>query len=174
MDVMSKLLKTSLIVAAFVPSLALAQAVGGDKELSLSGTGSSDKDFDNTIFSLDVAFGHYLTDTAEIGVRQNVNVNDREGDDTSFSGATRFFYDQHFGDGQMRPFVGVSLGGIYGEDVDDTFSGGPEVGLKYYVLEKTFVQGMVEYQFLFKSASDVDNRFDDGAFFYSVGMGYNF
>src|SRR5690606_41276774 len=80
MDVMSKLLKTSLIVAAFVPSLALAQAVGGDKELSLSGTGSSDKDFDNTIFSLDVAFGHYLSDTSEVGIRQNISVNDREGE----------------------------------------------------------------------------------------------
>lgn len=174
MDVMSKLLKTSLIVAAFVPSLALAQAVGGDKELSLSGTGSSDKDFDNTIFSLDVAFGHYLSDTSEVGIRQNISVNDREGEDTSFNGATRLFFDQHFGAGDLRPFVGVSIGGIYGEDVDNTFSGGPEIGLKYYVLEKTFVQGMVEYQFLFESASEVDERFDDGALFYSVGMGYNF
>lgn len=171
---MKSFLKTSLVVAAFVPSLALAQAVGGDREFSVSGTGSSDKDFDNTVFSLDFAFGHYLTDTTEIGIRQNVSINDQEGEDTSFNGATRFFADQHFGAGNMRPFVGVSIGGIYGEDVDNTFSAGPEIGLKYYVLEKTFVQGMVEYQFLFESASEVDNRFDDGALFYSVGMGYNF
>lgn len=171
---MNRLLVTSILLAALAPAGALAQATAGDREVTLSGTGSSDKDFDNNIFSLEGSWGQYLSDMGEIGVRQTINLSDREDSSSDWSFATRFFYDHHFGGDRMRPFIGVNLGGIYGEKVDDTFSGGPEVGLKYYVLEDTFIMGMVEYQFLFKSASEVDDRFDDGAFFYSVGLGYNF
>ncbi len=91
-----------------------------------------------------------------------------------WDGSTRVFYDYHFGTGNARPFVGVSLGGLYGEEVDETFMGGPEVGIKYWVHDQTFITAMAEYQFLFKSGSDARDRYDDGAFFYSVGVGFNF
>lgn len=42
------------------------------------------------------------------------------------------------------------------------------------MLDKTFVQGMVQYQFLFEDGGDVDDNYDDGVLYYSVGMGFNF
>jgi hypothetical protein len=170
---MKKFIANSLLVATLLPGIALAVPAVGDREFTLSGAGTSSNDFDNTGLSLDGSFAKYLSLQSSIGIRQSVIVNNSD-DDTDFAGSTRLFYDYHFGGGNLRPFVGVNLGGIYGDNVDNTFSGGPELGLKYYVADKTFIMGMVEYQFSFKNADQVDDRFKDGAYFYSVGMGFNF
>ncbi len=173
---MKKLIVSSILLAALVPAGALAQNLPqqGTQEVTLSGGGSSDKDFDNTVLSLSGSWGQYLDQNSLWGVRQTVNVRDTEDSSTQFDGATRLFYDYHFGSGATRPFVGVSLGGIYGEGVDDTFSGGPEIGVKHYLKSDVFVTAMVEYQFLFDSGSDVTDNYDDGALFYNIGLGYNF
>ena len=171
---MNRLFKTSLLLAALSPAVALAAPSAGDQEFTLNGAGSSDKSFDDTVLSVQGSWGTYLDESSLWGVRQLVNARDSEGESVQFDGATRVFYDYLLGSGNMRPFVGVSLGMIYGEEVDETFSAGPEAGVKYGVNDSTFVQGRVEYQFLFESASEADDRYDDGAFFYSVGLGYNF
>jgi len=171
---MNRLFKSSLMVAAMLPALALAAPAPGDREVTLSGGGSSDKDFNDTVMSINGSWGTYLDESSMWGIRQTINARDSEGESVQFDGATRLFYDYHFGTGNTRPFVGLSLGGIYGEEVDETFMGGPELGIKHWVQDKTFVTAMVEYQFLFKSGSDARDRYDDGAFFYSVGLGYNF
>ncbi|HDZ56202.1 MAG TPA: hypothetical protein ENI17_09925 [Pseudomonas xinjiangensis] len=171
---MNRLFKTSMLVAAMLPAFAMAAPVTGSQEVTLSGAGSSDKDFDSNVLSVQGSWGSYLTDSSLWGVRQTVNASDNEGESVMFSGATRVFYDYLFGDGPARPFVGLSVGGIYGEQVDETFTGGPEIGLKYWVQDNVFITGMMEYQFLFKSGSDAQDRYDDGAIFYSVGLGYNF
>lgn len=171
---MNKLIKSSLLVAALFPAVALAIPVAGDQEVTLSGAGSSDKDFDTTVFALQGSWGQYLSDASLWGVRQTINARDQEGESVKFDGSTRVFYDYHFGHGNTRPFIGVSLGALYGDKVDDTFIAGPEIGIKHWVHENTFITALMEYQFLFKSGSDAEARFDDGAFFYSVGVGYNF
>jgi hypothetical protein len=171
---MNKLFKTSLLIAAMLPAFAIAAPAAGDREVTLGGAGSSDKDFDDTVFSVQGSWGTYLDESSMWGVRQTVNARDSEGESVQFDGSTRVFYDYHFGSGNTRPFVGLSVGGIYGEEVDETFMAGPEVGLKYWVQDKTFITAMAEYQFLFKSGSDARDRYDDGAFFYSVGIGYNY
>ncbi|WP_178114663.1 hypothetical protein [Pseudomonas saliphila] len=171
---MKKLFKTSLLLAAMVPAVALAQPSAGDQEITLGGAGGSDKDFDDSAISVQGSWGQYLSESSLWGVRQTVNARDSEGESVQWDGSTRVFYDYHFGSGNGRPFVGASVGGIYGDGVDETFILGPEVGYKHWLNDSTFVTGMVEYHFLVDSASDVDDRYDDGAFFYSVGLGYNF
>lgn len=171
---MNRLFKTSMLVAALFPAAVLAAPATGDQEITLNGAGSSDKDFDSTVFSVQGSWGQYLSDASLWGVRQTVSARDQEGESVKFDGSTRVFYDYQFGSGAARPFLGLSVGGVYGDQVDETFMAGPEVGIKYWVLDKTFITAMAEYQFLFKSGSDARDRYDDGAFFYSVGLGYNF
>ncbi len=171
---MNRLFKTSMLVAALFPAAVLAAPAAGDQEITLNGAGSSDKDFDSTVFSVQGSWGQYLSDASLWGVRQTVSARDQEGESVKFDGSTRVFYDYQFGSGAARPFLGLSVGGVYGDQVDETFMAGPEVGIKYWVLDKTFITAMAEYQFLFKSGSDARDRYDDGAFFYSVGLGYNF
>src|SRR5690606_24155122 len=120
------------------------------------------------------SYGGWVSDMRQAGVRQNITVSDTEGEETDFDGATVIYYDHHFNLDRLRPFIGLNVGYNYGDTTEETFSAGPELGLKYYVLEKTFIQGMVQYQFLFEDADEIDDRSDDGRYYYSAGMGYNF
>jgi hypothetical protein len=173
----------TLCLLGALPMAASAQSSGfgpeeGDREFSISGTGSSDQDFDSGSFGLSGDLGWYLQDHVVAGVRQSVNYASIEGadlDDDFWNGTTRGYLNYQFGADSARPFVGASLGGIYGDGVEDSGFAGLETGLKYYVREKTYFLARVEYQFFFEDSDDVDDAFkDDGGWAYTVGLGYNF
>jgi hypothetical protein len=82
--------------------------------------------------------------------------------------------DYHIDAGRLRPFVGISGGGIYGDVLVDSFAAGFEGGLKYFVQRKAFVFGLVEYHWLFNDASEVTSNVEEGAFSYTIGIGLNF
>ena len=65
--------------------------------------------------------------------------------------------------GPLRPFVGVNVGGVYGDRVSDTFAAGLEAGAKFYVQPRTFVYAMVEYGWFFEDSDDVDDKLIDAA-----------
>ena len=162
-------------LAAAVPATnAFAAPAAGDRSFTISGTGASDKNFDSTTFGTTGELGWFMTDALELGIRQSVNVLTIDHGDDSWSGATRGFADYHFGRDTIIPYVGANLGGLYGDGVHDTGAAGLETGVKFYVKDKTFVALQVEYDFLFNDTNDIDNRFDDGAFFYTLGVGFNF
>jgi hypothetical protein len=150
---------------------------GGEREFSLSGTGSSDKDFDNSSFGISADLGWFTSDKSVWGVRQSINFADIQGEDLSndfWNGSTRGYYDYHFLDGNWRPFIGANLGFIYGDGVKDSGFAGPELGVKYYVLKNTFILARAEYQFFFTDSNSASDNWEDGAFAYVFGMGYNF
>ena len=144
----------------------------GDWELTLGGSGSNDNDFDAGGFGVNTSIGYFMTEAWEISVRQSLNYSDFG--DSSWNGATRAALDYHFDLDRVRPFIGVNAGGIYGDGVTDSFAAGLEGGIKFYVREKTFIFAQGEYQWLFKDVDNADNNFDDGAFLYSLGIGFNF
>jgi len=179
---MKRVLATTLLAVA-LPGAALAAASGtygpqaGEREFTLSGTGTSDKDFDNSSIGVSGEVGWFLSDQLSLGVRQSLTFADIQGediDDDFWAGSTRGYGDYHFGSGRARPFVGASLGAIYGDGVNDTGVGGVEVGLKYYALPDTFILARAEYQFLFDSSDDAEDNFDDGSWSYVLGIGFNF
>lgn len=167
---------TGLLAAALltvsVPAMAGPEA--GDRSFMIAGTGGSDQDFDNNTFGLSGELGWFLTDHALLGVRQSAAFVAIDGGSDSWAGSTRGFVDYHFGSGAVLPYIGANLGGVYGDNTKDTFAAGLELGLKWYVKAKTFIDLHVEYQFLFDKASDIDSGFDDGAVFYTLGVGFNF
>lgn len=150
----------------------------GEREFSLSGTGSSDRDFNSSNIGLTGDLGWYLRDNLVAGIRQSLNYADIEGEgvtDDFWNGSTRGYLNHHFLEDRTRPFVGASLGGIYGDGVKDSAFAGLETGVKYYVRSKTFILGRVEYQFLFSDSDEVTDAFqDDGIWAYTVGLGYHF
>lgn len=165
---------------AFASSVAVAQPTtvsgpaAGVQEVTLGGSGGSDRKFNDTTLSVQGSWGRYIDSSAMWGVRQTINVRDSEESNTVFNGATRVFYDYHFGTGATRPFIGANVGAFYGRDVRNTFSAGPEIGVKHWLQSNVFVSAMAEYQFLFRSGRDARDRYDDGALLYSVNLGYNF
>lgn len=149
----------------------------GDREFSLSGTGGSDRDFDSSSIGLSGDLGWYLQPNVVVGIRQSVTYADIEGESASddfWNGSTRGYADYQFGHHKFRPLVGASLGAVYGDAVKDSAFAGLEAGAKYYVLPKTYFLGRMEYQWFFDSSSDADDTFDDGAWVYTVGLGFNF
>ncbi len=160
---------------------AQSSAVGpheGNREFSISGTGGSDQSFDSGSFGVTGDFGWYMRDNMVAGIRQSVNYASIEGEsikDDFWNGSTRGYINHHFLADRSRPFIGASLGGVYGDGIENSAFAGLETGVKYYVREKTYLLARVEYQFLFDSTNDATDAFqDDGAWAYTVGMGYNF
>lgn len=150
----------------------------GDQEFSLSGTGNSDQSFDSGSFGVSGELGWYLRNQVVAGIRQSVNYASIEGEsirDDFWNGSTRGYLNYHFFTDRARPFVGGSLGGIYGDGVNNSAFAGLETGVKYYVLATTYFLARIEYQFLFSSTSDAADAFqDDGIWAYTVGLGFNF
>ncbi|ALP53572.1 hypothetical protein Tel_10745 [Candidatus Tenderia electrophaga] len=164
-----------------IPGLSMAQLgygpVEGDRELSVAGTGSSESDFDNGSFGITGDMGWYFRDNMVAGVRQSINYASIEGaslNDDFWNGATRGYLNYQFGSSQWRPFVGGSLGLIYGDGVNNSGFAGVELGVKYYVLAKTYILARLDYQWFFDDAEDLDDTFDDGAWQNTVGIGFNF
>jgi len=145
----------------------------GDWELMIAGSGSNDNDFDNGSGALAFELGYFLTDGLAVSVRQTAGFASL-GSDDSWTGSTTGALDYYFDLGRWRPFVGVSLGYLYGDDVNESFVAGPEVGVRYYVLEDTFINVRGGYEFTFEDADDADEAFDDGRFVYSLAIGFHF
>lgn len=146
-------------------SAAQAQFQKGDWQFGLSGTGGSDKDLKNTTFGANVEVSKFLSNDFEVGARQMLAYND------GFSGATQIFGDFNFRLGEkckFVPFAGVNLGYDYGLNTNDHFSVGPEVGLRYFVNDTTFLYGRAAYDF------NLNEGVDHGAFEYGIGIGFRF
>ncbi len=166
--------QTSLVVglaAALLAPVAFAGPEEGQREFALSGTGTSDKDFDSNSIGFSGDLGWYTAPNIVLGIRQSVGYADPDKGDDFWNGSTRGYANYQFGTQNARPFIGASLGGVYGDGVSETGFAGLELGLKYYVLDTTYVLTRAEYQFFFDSGNDT---FDDGAWSYVIGIGFNF
>jgi hypothetical protein len=171
----------SLLCALPLAASAQSPRVGpaqGDREFSISGTGSSDRSFNSGNFGVTGDVGWYTRNNMVFGIRQSINYADIRGEnirDDFWNGSTRGYLNHHFLTDSTRPFVGGSLGAIYGDGVKNSTFAGLEAGVKHYVLNKTYFLARVEYQFLFRSTSDATDAFrDSGVWAYTVGLGYNF
>ncbi|ACB77789.1 outer membrane beta-barrel protein [Opitutus terrae] len=147
----------------------------GDREFSIGGSGATNKDFDDSFGGVSFSYGSYLTDTLALVVRQSVNYSNPSTGGTQWNGSTKLALDQHvLANGPWRPFVGANFGRIYGDSVRDTWAAGLEAGVKYYVMPRTFIVAAAEYGWLFQHSRSVEDRFDDGQWNWSLGVGFNF
>jgi hypothetical protein len=146
----------------------------GDWEFTLGGSGTSNKQLDDSLGGLNFSVGYFLTDTLEVAARQTVNYsNPAGGGGARYDASTFIAVDQHFGTGRLRPFVGLNVGSLYGDNTSDTWAAGIEGGLKFYVLPKTFLFAIADYAWSFEGSKSPTKNFNDGAFSWSVGVGFN-
>jgi hypothetical protein len=172
----------------------------GTREFTLGAAGASDRRFSGSDGGASGSLGWYLNEATEVLVRQSVSFSTgnrslvpppaggaNTGTGTGqvpltvqsgrrqWSAATRLAIDQNFAtSGPFRPFLGANFGGTYGRSVRDTWAAGLEAGAKAYVQPRTFIVVLVEYGWFFNRAHNIDNRFRDGQFTYSAGVGFNF
>jgi hypothetical protein len=160
------------LVSLCAPGLATAQGFKmGDKEFLLSGSGTSDKKFKESAYSISGALGYFLTDGLEVAFRQDYAYAN-PGDVRNWAATSRIAGDFNFNFDWLVPFVGASVGYMYGDNVRDTWVAGPEGGLKGFVNDTTFIIGSIAYDFFFKHTNQVDTSFDKGRWVYMVGIGF--
>jgi hypothetical protein len=163
------------VAVATAPSSTSFVRTAGEHEFTLGGSGAVNTSFDDSFGGLNFSYGWYASPTTLLTLRQSINYSNSDTEDAQYSGSTRLAYDWHFGDrGPMRPYIGVNIGGVYGERVRDTFAAGLETGVKYYVQPRTFVYFHLEYDWYFRQGTNIDDTFDDGQLNWSVGVGFNF
>ncbi len=149
--------------------------VAGLREFTLGGSGSSNKTMDNSFGTLDFSFGSFTSPRSEWVLRQSASYSNPDNGDNGWIGSTRLAYDWHFNsDAPVRPLLGVNAGRIYGNNVTDTWTAGLEGGAKIFMKAQTFVYVLGSYDWLFDRGSQIDDRFSDGRFGWSVGVGYQF
>lgn len=173
---MKKTLYLAFAVLLMAPVCAYAETDNpyqtGVREFTIIGSGSSDDSFDNTSLNTSFSIGQFFTDRLQGAIRQDISFSDIGS--SNWNGSTRLVADYHFGSGRLVPLIGITLGYIYGDNVKEQFIAGPEAGLKYFMNSTTFVYGLIEYQFLFENANDVDDTYDDGRWVYGIGLGLTF
>lgn len=145
----------------------------GEWELQLSGSGSSDEDFESNTVSFDLGLNFFFVDQLSIGFDAQGSTSSTE-DDTSNSWGVGGALDYNIPLGPVQPFIGVTFGYLFGDALEETFYAGPEGGLKIFLNDDAYIYGSVQYQFLFEDNDDFGDNADDGRFWYGLGVGLTF
>ncbi len=147
----------------------------GSDEITISGSGTSNRQLNNSLGGADLSLGNYFTDTTELVLRQTVDYSNPSPGGQEWDGSTKVALDQHvLASGPLRPFVGANFGGIYGQRVRDTWAAGLEGGAKFYTMPQTFLFAELEYDWFFRHAEHaLGSKFNDGEWNWSLGIGFN-
>jgi hypothetical protein len=146
-------------------------------EVTLTGGGSNDENFDVGGGQLSGSAGYYFSEWTELSLRHSVNFSDDEGlGEDVWDFQTRVAFDLHFPAPVVTPYVGALIGYLYGNSdvLDDTFALGPEAGVKIYLQHDAFLQIGAEWVFFTDRDSTIDDTFEDGQIFYFAGFGLRF
>ena len=139
----------------------------GNWEATLTGTGQSDDEFEDSNFGLTGSLGRYYTENWLFTFKQGIQANDTG--DSTLIGARSIVQGAYQWDfAKWQPYLGMNVGFLYGADINDEAVFGPEAGVKYFVNESTFIFGNISYEV------PVDECCNDGVVPYSVGIGFDF
>ena len=155
----------SIVALLVLPAWAQAQFKQGDWAVTFQADGTAQKDFDTFDLSLTAGPEYFLTDHISVGLKNTLSLADGGSDR---SGAIRGFADWNFDLGRWVPYVGANIGYGYGDNIDDAWIAGPEGGVRYFVNSTTYIQAHIAYEF------NLNEGFDEGAFFYGAGIGFKF
>ena len=170
---MKKWVAVVVVMLMMIPFTVQAGYKEGEQEFQISGSGTSDKDFDGTVFSTELSYSYFVIDNLGVFIRQGIGVADTAGG-SDWNGSTRVGADYYFDIDQWQPYAGLSIGYLYGDNTQESFIAGPELGVKYFVNDTTFINLGAEYQFVFEDADESENAIDDGRWTYVVGVGFKF
>ncbi len=159
-----KMFVLPILGMSLLPAVASARFEAGNMEMTLSGSGVSNKSMSTGTFGVGGSLGYFLTPELEVLVRQSVSYADNNFG-TFWGGTTAGALDYHFDLGEFQPFIGAGVGYSYGSHRTGAGVAFPEAGVKYFVNSTTFVYGMAQYEYSFKSHSN-------DSFVYQVGVGF--
>ncbi len=96
--------------------------------------------------------GYFICDPLELSLRESVLY-------SSFPNGTnavinsRLALDYELGRGRLRPFIGAEAGYVIGLHSASSLEAGPEIGVRYFLKDSTFVYGAAEWERFFRQSS---------------------
>jgi hypothetical protein len=140
----------------------------GDWEAFIGGSGTSDDKFNRNALGVNGSIGYYALKWLPVSLRQSFLATFGDHVNDNFQYSTTGAIDLQAPLGRFQPFIGGFGGYAYGANY--SWLTGPEAGIKFYVNESTFVQGLFQYGLIADKNFEVDN----GVAVYSIGFGFNF
>ena len=141
----------------------------GDWEGFIGGSGSSSSgEFNDNSLGVSASIGYYVLSWMPVSLRQAVATSFGSNVEDVWDFATTAAVDFQAPLGRFQPFIGGFAGYSYGDQ--SSALAGPEGGIKFYVNESTFIQGLMQYGWLFDKSFELD----EGRAVYTIGMGFNF
>jgi hypothetical protein len=160
----------SWIVLWSVP--AYPAPVAGDNEVEVAAGFFHSQGSETGALTADLNYGYYLTPGWEIGLRQALNytfVDDAR--DAWFATTTPFLnYNFRLTD-VVVPFLGAFFGAVWNDkDVSGTL--GPQVGIKFFVGDQTYLGLRYRYEWFFDSLRGAGRNADNGNHVINLGVGF--
>jgi hypothetical protein len=140
----------------------------GDWEAFIGGSGTSDDEFKRNALSVSGSIGYYVLKFLPISLHQSFGAVFGSHVNDNFQYSTTGAIDLQAPLGRFQPFIGGFGGYAYGANY--SWVTGPEAGLKFYVNESTFIQGLFQYGLI----ADKNFEWNDGVAVYTIGAGFNF
>ena len=144
----------------------------GANEVQVSAGFFSAQDSDSGNLNIDLSYGYYLTPGWQIGFRQGLNSLFVEDARDQWSATTAPFFNYHFRVTDIIvPYLGGFLGAVW-NDRDITGTLGPQVGVKFFVHDQTFLNLGYRYEWFWDKFERIDDSSDNGNHVFNIGVGF--
>lgn len=143
-------------------------------EIPISETTSSTSRFPSAPGELEAVYGFVSGVALDLLARQPIAPDPVSTSEAKLGLIARLTLDQELSTGAFRPFVGVNVGRLYGEAAREDWAAGVAAGARYFLQPRTFVRASAEYGWMFSHARGFDERFAEGQWTWSMGLGITF
>lgn len=157
---------------------ASAAPVANDQEVQAAAGLFHAQGSDVGTLSADVSYGYFFNPVVELGIRQAGNYSFVDDARDRWLLSTAPFLNLHWNqdpDQLVVPYLGMFVGAVY-NDVDVTGALGPQVGLKFFLNQQTFLNVAYRYEWFWNQIEQggLTDEADDGNHVGTVGIGFVF
>jgi len=174
MSNVARLFGTAVLVGWLLGAATVnAAPTDGASELQVSAGFFHAQGSDNGSLNVDLSYGYYLTPGWQLGLRQAINSTFIDDGRDFWLASTTPFINYHF---RLTDIIVPYLGGFIGlvwNDRDATGTIGPQVGVKFFVHDRTFLNIGYRYEFFFNRIEAIDNNASHGNHVFNLGIGFN-
>jgi hypothetical protein len=162
---------------ALISSLAGVTSVAaaprdGAHELQVAAGLFHAQDSDSGNLNIDLSYGYYLTPGWQLGFRQALNTIFIEDASDQWTATTAPFINYHFRVTDIIvPYLGAFIGAAW-NDRDITGTLGPQIGVKFFVHEQTFLNVGYRYEWFWDKIERINNEADNGNHIINIGVGF--
>jgi hypothetical protein len=160
-----------LAAALLSTSSVIAAPTEGANEIQVSAGLFHAEGSDSGNLNADLSYGIYLSPGWQVGIRQALNYNFIDDERDFWVASTTPFINYHFRVTDIIfPYLGAFIGLVW-NDRDVTGAIGPQVGVKFFVHERTFLNLGYRYEFFFNKLEAIDDNSDRGNHVFNLGIG---